>query len=415
MSARRVLILLMLGWGLGAMCAGIVSGTLSLIKSDLHLTGEETGRVLSSWSLGMLVGASLYGYFADRFGRRISILVSTVGLGVFTSLSYIARGWLDLSFYRILAGASNAGYMVVASTMMSEFAPTYSRGRLVAILESSWALGWLLALFLARIIAPMYGWRPVFLTAFSSILLAMILYPTLPESPRYLKLRKELNSSSSVVEGAKNSMKSKGLASVSVWELLRPPYLRRTIMLWTHWFAIALTYWGIFLWLPDMLNARGLGYAKSLEFSIIITLAQIPGYLSAAYLIEKAGRKPTLASYMLLGGLASIGVFMASAQLDLFIWGSLVSFFNLGAWGVTYAYTPELYPTRLRGTGSGWANSFGRIGGIIGPYAAGVLMQTFKDPLTPFSLFALMHIVSAFTVFTLGVETKGKPLEEVSP
>uniref|UniRef100_A0A7J3X6H0 MFS transporter n=1 Tax=Thermofilum pendens TaxID=2269 RepID=A0A7J3X6H0_THEPE len=414
-AASKLLLLLFVGWAVGAMCAGIVSGTLTLIKSELGLTSEEAGRVLSSWLLGMLFGALALGYMADRAGRRLAVLVSMTLMGVFTAASSAAGSWLDLSLYRILAGAGNAGYMVSASVLMSEYAPTSARGKLVALLESAWAFGWLAALILSRVIAPVHGWRPVFLSALAAVAVAALLYLTLPESLRYLVSKGRVEEARVISEllGVPLPPGEAGRGRVS--ELLSGPYLRRTVMLWVHWFAIALTYWGIFLWLPDMLYARGLGFAKSLEYAIAIALAQIPGYLSAAYLVEAVGRKPVLAAYMLLAGLASVGVLLAATPADLLLWGALVSFFNLGAWGVTYAYTPELYPTRLRGTGSGWANSFGRVGGMVGPYVAGLMMQLYGDPLAPFTVFAALHLVSAAAVLLLGVETKGRRLEEVSP
>jgi len=415
LTTSKLLLLLFAGWAVGAMCAGIVSGTLTLIKGELGLTGEEAGRVLSSWLLGMLLGAFAVGYLADKAGRRVAVLASMTLMGVFTAMSAVARGWLDLSLYRILAGAGNAGYMVSASVLMSEYAPTAARGRLVALLESAWALGWLAALILSRVIAPVHGWRPVFLSALVAVAVAALLYFTLPESLRYLVSRGRVEEARALSELLGVPLPPREAERGRLSELLKGVYLRRTVMLWVHWFAIALTYWGIFLWLPDMLYARGLSFAKSLEYAIAITLAQIPGYLSAAYLIEMAGRKPVLAVYMLLAGLASLGVLHAATPVDLLIWGALVSFFNLGAWGVTYAYTPELYPTRLRGTGSGWANSFGRVGGIVGPYAAGLMMQLYGDPLAPFTVFAALHLVSAAAVLLLGVETKGRRLEEISP
>lgn len=185
-------------------------------------------------------------------------------------------------------------------------------------------------------------------------------------------------------------------------------------MLWTHWFMIVFTYWGIFLWLPSILYARGVPFVRSLDYAIAITLAQLPGYLSGAYLIEVLGRKPVLALYMLLAGAASLGMWLSASGFEALVWGVLVSFFNLGAWGVTYAYTPELYPTELRGTGSGWANAFGRVGGILGPYLAGLLIQAYGDPLAPFALFVVGHLISAVVVAALGVETKGKALESIS-
>lgn len=400
---------------MGAMYAGLVSGTLPLIQQELSLSPEEAGRVLSSWLLGMLLGASGLGYLADRLGRKLSLLVSTALMGVFTPLSAAARGWLDLSLYRVLAGAGNAGYMVTASVLLAEYAPTKVRGRQVALLESAWAFGWLAALLLSRLIAPNYGWRVVFALSGAALALLPALLASVPESLRFLVARGRLEEAEKLARKLGLELPERAPAARrGVRDLLKPPYSRRTLMLWTHWFMIVFTYWGIFLWLPSILYARGVPFVRSLDYAIAITLAQLPGYLSGAYLIEVLGRKPVLALYMLLAGAASLGMWLSASDFEALVWGVLVSFFNLGAWGVTYAYTPELYPTDLRGTGSGWANAFGRIGGILGPYLAGVLIQAYGNPFTPFSLFVVGHLISAAVVAALGVETKGKTLESIS-
>ena len=410
-----LLAVLMAGWGVGAMYAGLVSGTLPLIQQELGLSPEEAGRVLSSWLLGMLLGASGLGYLADRLGRKLSLLASTALMGVFTPLSAAARGWLDLSLYRVLAGAGNAGYMVTASVLLAEYAPAKVRGRQVALLESAWALGWLVALLLSRLIAPYHGWRAVFALSSAALALFPVLSLSVPESLRFLVVKGRLEEAGRLAKRLSLELPERSpTAGRGVRDLLKPPYLRRTLMLWTHWFMIVLTYWGIFLWLPSILYARGIPLVRSLDYAIAITIAQLPGYLSGAYLIEVVGRKPVLALYMLLAGVASLGVWLSASDFEALVWGVLVSFFNLGAWGVTYAYTPELYPTELRGTGSGWANAFGRIGGILGPYLAGVLIQAYGDPLAPFSLFVVGHLISAAVVTALGVETKGKALESIS-
>jgi len=315
----------------------------------------------------------------------------------------------------VLAGAGNAGYMVTASVLLAEYAPVKVRGRQVALLESAWALGWLVALLLSRLIAPYYGWRAVF--AFSSTALALlpILSLSVPESLRFLVAKRRLEEAGTLAKRLGLELPERApTARRGVRNLLKPPYLRRTLMLWTHWFMIVLTYWGIFLWLPSILYAKGIPLVRSLDYAIAITIAQLPGYLSGAYLIEVIGRKPVLALYMLLAGVASFGMWLSASDFEALVWGVLVSFFNLGAWGVTYAYTPELYPTELRGTGSGWANAFGRIGGILGPYLAGVLIQAYGNPFTPFSLFVVGHLISAAVVTALGVETRGKTLESIS-
>jgi putative MFS transporter len=181
-------------------------------------------------------------------------------------------------------------------------------------------------------------------------------------------------------------------------------------MLWVHWFAIALAYWGTFLWLPTLLQTKGLSLTSSLFNSVLITLAQIPGYVSGALLIEKTGRKITLSVYMGGAGLASYMLAHAVTQQDAMLWAILFSFFNLGAWGVTYAYTPELYPTAIRATGAGWANAVGRIGSIVGPYFLGALLA-YGNQETAFLAFSIVQLISAAVIIVAARETMGKDLE----
>jgi len=197
-------------------------------------------------------------------------------------------------------------------------------------------------------------------------------------------------------------------------------------MLWRLWFAMAFSYYGMFVWLPTLLVGRGFREAQSFHFTLYITLAQIPGYFAAAWLVEKAGRRATLVSFMILCAAASWFFGGARSPRDLILWGCLVSFFNLGAWGVTYSYTPELYPTRLRGTGTGSAAAFGRIGGILapivvgrlvaagGPGGAGASSSGAGGFAAVFTLFAAVLLAGAAAVALLGEETRGRTLEEIS-
>ncbi len=412
-----LLAILMLGWALDSMNSGLISGTLTLIIKDLELTPEEAGRVLSSWLLGMLIGAFTIGLIGDKIGRKKALILALALMGLFSWASSTTTGWLDLSICRLLAGMGAAGYMVVASTLLAEYSPAKVRGALITFLESSWAFGWLIALLLARAIAPPLGWRFVFNASLATLVLLPLILILVPESIRFLMLKGRTREVEKILKKTGISFNTSKVAreeKVSLLELFKGIYLKRTIMLWIHWFCIVLAYWGIFLWLPHILYSRGISYTKSLQYALLITLAQIPGYWSAAILVEKLGRKLTLASYMTLAGLGSILFWNATSDFEALLWASMISFFNLGAWGVTYAYTPELYPTRLRATASGWANSIGRIGGILGPYIAGLLIQTTGDPLYPFILFASVHFISATAVTILGEETKKRELEEIS-
>jgi putative MFS transporter len=185
-------------------------------------------------------------------------------------------------------------------------------------------------------------------------------------------------------------------------------------MLWILWFGIVLTYYGIFLWIPSILATRGLSQVRSNEFFFLSTLAQVPGYFSAAWLVERFGRKPTLVVYLLGTAAAAFMFGNAGTGNDAFLWAALLSFFNLGAWGVVYSYTPELYPTSIRATGAGVAAAVGRVGGIIGPYLTPVLVAAIATNGT-FALFMVLLVITAAAVALLGEETRGRSLEEIAP
>src|SRR5690606_19318913 len=139
------------------------------------------------------------------------------------------------------------------------------------------------------------------------------------------------------------------------FRLLFTTYKKQTIALWAVWFAIAFSYYGMFLWLPSVMVDKGFSMISSFGYVLLMTLAQLPGYFLAAYLIEKWGRKSTLSRFMIMTGVMADLFGGSESVAALLITGSLLSFFNLGAWGALYAYSPENYPVEMRGSGAGFA------------------------------------------------------------
>jgi putative MFS transporter len=136
----------------------------------------------------------------------------------------------------------------------------------------------------------------------------------------------------------------------------------------------------------------------------------LPGYFSAAYLVERWGRRPTLALYLVLSGVFTYLFAVVTGLTSILAAAVLMSFFCLGAWGALYAYTPELYPTQVRTTGMGWASGMTRIAGALAPIlGASLLTANFTGGL---ALYAVSFIVGGVVVFVLGRETRGKPLED---
>jgi putative MFS transporter len=148
---------------------------------------------------------------------------------------------------------------------------------------------------------------------------------------------------------------------------------------------------------------------RSFGFTLVITLAQLPGYAAAAVLVELWGRRPTLSLFLLGSAGSAVAFGMADSTATVVAGGMALSFFNLGAWGALYAITPEIYPTLLRATGSGWAAGFGRIASILAPLSVPPLLKIGDTPLV-FAVFAAFFLLAA--VFAWGLpERRGEPLE----
>ncbi|MEW6368795.1 MAG: MFS transporter [Acidobacteriota bacterium] len=414
-----------LGWMFDAMDSGIVSFVLPVLAKEWGLAPQQVGRIGSMGLAGMFAGAVLVGALSDRFGRRL-LFQSTLALfSVATGLCGITTGYLSLLAMRFLVGMGLGGELPVASTLVSEFSPREHRGKLVVVLESFWAFGWALAAVLSYLLIPHWGWRAGFFVGCLPVLYVLWLRRAVPESPRYLEAIGRFAEATRVVRSVEAACGQRAepieaaasiepAASPGLGAIWRGGLVRRTIMLWLLWFAMVYSYYGIFIWLPSLMVARGLGLVKSFEYVLVITAAQIPGYFSAAWFVDRAGRKPTLTVYLLGCAGAAVGFGLAQSAGAVVTLGCLMSFFNLGAWGVVYTYTPESYPTALRGTGSGWAAGVGRLGGIIAPLVVGHILA-----LAPgrqdvvFIHFAAVIVVGLLSVVILGEETKGRSLESL--
>jgi len=438
---HRLLLLSGLGWLFDSMDTGLVSFVLARLKGEWHLTSHQIALTGSMGLFGMFLGGACSGALADRFGRKAVFQWTLLLFSVATGLCGLAWSVTALVLLRFLVGIGLGGELPVAAALVSEFAPARQRGRLVVLLESFWAFGWVAAAVIADVLArsaagrgATFPWRWAFFVGALPALYVFVLRRSLPESPRFLMARGRAAEAEQVVrqvEAGSGCEPGPALtpeppeAEARMRDLFSGPLRRRTVMLWALWYAMAFSYYGMFIWLPTLLVGRGYPEVQSFRFTLYITLAQIPGYFAAAWLVEKVGRKRTLVPFMVLCAAASWRFGVAAGPRELLLWGCLVSFFNLGAWGVTYGYTPELYPTRLRGTGTGSAAAFGRIGGILAPLAVGWLLvpggaaasgaAALDAGFTAvFAMFAAVLVAGAGAVLLLGEETRGRTLEEIS-
>jgi MFS transporter, putative metabolite:H+ symporter len=393
-SGRKLLGIAGMGWMFDAMDIGMLSFIIAALKIEWQLSPGQMGWIGSVNSIGMAVGALVFGLMADRIGRKnvfiITLLLFSFGSGISAFTTSLAT-FLVLRFF---IGAGLGGELPVASTLVSESVPAEKRGRIVVLLESFWAGGWLVAAVISYFIIPRFGWQVALLISAIPALYALYLRIGLPDSPRFTAV--------------KDKEKISAFQSISI--LFSKNYQRQTVMLWIVWFCVVFSYYGMFLWLPSVMIMKGFSLIKSFEYVLIMTLAQLPGYFTAAWFIEKIGRKFVLVVYLL--GTAVSAYFFGAAESTALLMtsGILLSFFNLGAWGGLYAYTPEQYPTIIRGTGSGMAAAVGRIGGVLGPLLVGSLVTQKVSISTIFMIFCISILIGAMAVLFLGKETKNTEL-----
>ncbi len=392
-SHTRLIIGIGIAWLFDAMDVGMLSFVIAALHKEWQLSTVEMGWIGSVSSIGMAVGAILFGMMADRFGRKAILILTLLVFSIGSGISAFATGYGIFLVLRFIIGAGLGGELPVASTLVSESVPVEKRGRSVVLLESFWAAGWLLAAIISYFVMPIWGWRVAIFATGLAGLYAFYFREGIHESRAFKKVARP------------------GLIK-TLTTLWRPPYVRSTLMLWIVWFMVVFSYYGMFLWLPSVMVLKGFSLINSFGYVLIMTLAQLPGYFVAAWLIEKWGRKTVLSLFLLGTAGSALGFGMATSLPMLLTAGMLLSFFNLGAWGALYAYSPEQYPTIVRSSGSGMAAGIGRIGGIVGPLLVGHLLGANWSVTGIFGIFTASILIAIIAIIFLGKETMGVKLAD---
>ncbi|SFV27135.1 MFS transporter, putative metabolite:H+ symporter [Devosia crocina] len=416
---RRLLGIFGLVWAADAMQVLAVGFTSASIADSFGITVPEALQIGSVFFLGMLIGASLFGRLADRFGRRRVLLITVACDAVFGFLSVFASELWVLFLLRFLTGIAVGGTLPVDYAMMAEFLPARNRGRWLVILEGFWAVGTVaiaLAAWLASLYVPADAWRWIFAFTAAPALIGIWLRLWVPESPLYLLRQGKQDQLRGVLNSVLSANGKAPLPQGTVIEqpelkgegIFSPTLRRRTLAILSVWFLVSISYYGIFTWLPARLAQEGFGYVRGYGFLVVVALAQLPGYALAAWGVEALGRKPTLIGFLFLSALGCL-LFLLARDPYL-VGGSILvmSFALLGTWGALYAFTPELYPTGSRATGMGAAGAVARLGGLLAPSVMAILIA--QDFYWAIALFAGFLLLGALAARFIDAETRSMAL-----
>ncbi|HYY32117.1 MAG TPA: MFS transporter [Gaiellaceae bacterium] len=416
---RKAVALTGFAWTFVAMEILLVGFTVPVFTSIWGLSGSFAGWIAASALGGSLVGSVVLGRLSDRIGRRRIFLGSILWYAVFTALTALAWGPEALSTFRFLAGIGLGGMLVVDPSMLAEYLPPQRRGRFLVFLDFFWPVGLLLAtglswLFLTQVGGDS-GWRWLFLAASFPAFLAFVARLSLPESPYYLARKGRLGEAAEVLEDItgqdvdSSELEPPEETRSSVRELVSTRLRSTSALIVLVWIALNISYYGLFLWLPFVLQDE---QKFSVDVYLLLTLSalsQFPGYGASIWLVERIGRKPTLALFLALGGVSALTFALADSAPVYVAALFFVGFFNLGAWGAVYPYTSELFPTRVRSSAFGMVEGFGKGAAIGGPYLFGALIDWTGGTVWSLVFVAAVMAAGALVVL-LGRETRGAKL-----
>jgi MFS family permease len=398
---RRTLLAAALGWMLDAFDVMLYSLVIAFIMRDLHMTKQSAGLLNTLTLLASGIGGVLFGFIADRIGRTRALMLSILTYSVCSFASGLANSVLVLAIIRFLLGLGMGGEWNTGATLVAETWPTHLRARALAVVQSSWAIGYALAAIVAGIMLPHTGWRYVFFVGVLPALITLWIQKDVPES----ELWKRRQTSSTTV----------GIDSqIRFSELFGSLYRRRTLsLLLMNTFGM-FGWWGLFTWIPPYLSlpvdqgGRGFGTLSTTALLVFLNLVGMaPGYASFGWVADRLGRRPSVMLYTICAAVLVPVYAMARQPSALLVLGAVVAFFGTGFFSASGIIGSELFPTSVRARALGLTYNGARALSSIAPFTIGRIGQ--KHGLdSAFYLcgaaFLMAALVAIFIPETLGVE-----------
>ena len=423
---KNLFVLCFLGVMFDACDFALFGMALPPVAREFGLNQAQAGLLATVGLVGAFLGALFWGTISDYIGRRTSF-AATIGIfSLFTGL--VAASWnvLSLSVFRFLSNFGLGGEVPVALTLASEYSPSRIRGRMAGSMMAAFPLGLALAALLALFIIPEYGWRAVFIIGVFPAVLLFFVRLILPESVRYLISRGRVaEAESTVAEIERKAAEGQALPppqpvaaagyeerGVTVFELLTPERRKRTILLWIVSFCFLWSSNGIIFMLPTVLVQRGFQLRQIFIFLLVQALTAFVGYTACGFLIDKYGRRPVLFLYYFVGAFFHLW-FAEATGIWIYFAIAAVGWVNPGVYGSNGIYVSELYPTHLRATAVGWFFGIGRIGSFLAPTVVGFMLYWSAGAYV-LHTFALTFLIAAIALWFVGIETKGKALEQIT-
>ena len=417
---RRTLLAASMGWALDAFDAMLYSLVLALLMRDLGMSKTLAGSLGTLTLLASGIGGVLFGFLADRIGRKHALMASILTYSVCSFASGLATSIAMLAVARFVLGLGMGGEWNTGATLVAETWPTEFRAKAISIVQSSWALGFAAAALVAGPVARYYGWRAVFFVGILPALVTLWIQRSVPESEMWRERTSgaEAQSRPGEVRGAEAPLFHGGAhdSDGGFSLIFQPPYLRQTIALLLFNFFGMFAWWGLFTWLPPYLSlpveqgGRGFGVMGMTTLMVVLNLCgMFPGYASFGWVADHLGRRKAFLIYTLVAAVLIPLYAAARSQGVLLVLGTLVAFFGTGIFSGSGIMGSEIFPTAVRARALGFTYNGARTLSSVAPLVIGRVGQT-KGLSWAFYLCAGGYLLAALMTTQLP-ETKGKRLE----
>jgi AAHS family 4-hydroxybenzoate transporter-like MFS transporter len=406
--------------GLVAMLDGFDTQSIAYvaprIAEDWGLAASAFGPIFGAGLLGLTIGAFILSSAADRFGRKIIILLSVAIFGIFALLTARARTLDELLALRLLTGIGLGGAMPNIIALTNEYAPARYKATLVTVMFCGFPLGSTIGgLVTAPLIAD-HGWSWVFLLGGAMPLaLLPVLAWLLPESARFLALRpgREARIAAILRKAAPELSVETFVASVRaesgggaprfpVAALFAEGRAKRTALVWTAFFMNLLVMYFLVNWLPSLLKTLGMPLKTAILSTALLNLGGVIGGVVLGRLIDRRDPYLILSAAYFAAAIFIAVIALAGPNTVLLLAAATACGFGVsGAQIGLNAVTANAYPTAVRSTGIGWALGVGRIGSILGPTLGGTLLAMGWSPQALLLTAIAPALMAAAAVFAL--------------
>ncbi len=422
---RRTLVAATLGWMLDSFDAMLYALVLTYIMRDLGMSKATSGLLYTLTLLASGIGGVLFGFIADRIGRKRALMLSILTYSVCSFASGLATSVLMLAVFRFILGLGMGGEWNTGATLVAETWPTELRAKAISIVQSSWAIGYAFAALVAGIVLHYADWRMVFFVGVLPALITLWIRSSVPESGMWEEQHRFADKRLSEKRSSYPGMAAasigiagarRGNEDASFAQIFRPPYLKKTLaLLFVNFFGM-FAWWGLFAWIPPYLSlpvsqgGRGFGIMGTTTLLIVLNLAgMFPGYASFGWVADHLGRRNSFILYTFMASLLVPLYAIARQPATLLVLGTVVAFFGTGFFSGSGIIGSEIFPTAVRARALGFTYNGARTMSSIAPYVIGRVGQS-KGLSWAFYLCAASFFFATLVATQLP-ETKGKQLE----